>query len=83
MLQTAALNLYFLQISRRFELFLKQGSRFHVDGITYGKSNTRPNVACPCSATGSGTCYDYEVAYLHHGSVIDIGCARLIFASLF
>ncbi|VIO90825.1 PHD-finger family protein [Brugia malayi] len=77
--------LLFNKVSRRFELLLKHGDRFRVDGITYRNSDdssTNIPSLCSCTATNSVN-YKHEIAYLHHGSIIDIGCARLIFASFF
>ncbi|VDM97766.1 unnamed protein product, partial [Thelazia callipaeda] len=76
-------TLLFNKVSRRFELLLKQGYQFRVDEITYRNIlHSTNNVVCACLTSGDIN-YNHEVAYLHHGSVIDIGCVRLIFASFF
>ncbi|VDK75218.1 unnamed protein product [Litomosoides sigmodontis] len=74
--------LLFNKVTRRFELLLKHGDRFRVDGITYKNSDDSVTNVCSCTAS-SNVNYRHEIAYLHHGSTIDIGCARLIFASFF
>uniref|UniRef100_A0A0R3RG15 PHD-type domain-containing protein n=1 Tax=Elaeophora elaphi TaxID=1147741 RepID=A0A0R3RG15_9BILA len=75
--------LLFNKVTRRFELVLKHGDRFRVDGITYkNRDDIFTNILCSCTASGAAN-YRHEIAYLHHGSIIDIGCARLIFASFF
>ncbi|EFO21550.1 PHD-finger family protein [Loa loa] len=76
--------LLFNKVSRRFELLLKHGDRFRVNGITYRNSDdcTTNILLCSCTASSSAN-YSHEIAYLHHGSIIDIGCTRLIFASFF
>ncbi|KAM3724186.1 PHD finger protein [Dirofilaria immitis] len=76
--------LLFNKVSRRFELLLKHGDRFRVDGITYRNSDDSIKNILLCSCTASSNVnYEHEIAYLHHGSIIDIGCVRLIFASFF
>uniref|UniRef100_A0A8R1Y0N9 PHD-type domain-containing protein n=1 Tax=Onchocerca volvulus TaxID=6282 RepID=A0A8R1Y0N9_ONCVO len=76
--------LLFNKVSRRFELLLKHGDRFRVNGITYRNSDDSITNMLLCSCTASSNVnYRHEIAYLHHGSIIDIGCARLIFASFF
>uniref|UniRef100_A0A915PXS1 PHD-type domain-containing protein n=1 Tax=Setaria digitata TaxID=48799 RepID=A0A915PXS1_9BILA len=76
--------LLFNKVSRRFELVLKHGDHFRVDGITYRNSDdgTANVFLCSCASLNNAN-YKHEIAYLRHGSVIDIGCARLIFASFF
>ncbi|CAG9538843.1 unnamed protein product [Cercopithifilaria johnstoni] len=76
--------LLFNKVTRRFELVLKHGDCFRVDGITYKSSDDSVTNILLCSCTASSSMnYRHEIAYLHHGSIIDIGCARLIFASFF
>ncbi|KAL4001867.1 PHD-finger family protein [Acanthocheilonema viteae] len=76
--------LLFNKVTRRFELVLKHGNCFRVDGITYKNSDDSVKNILLCTCTGSSSVnYRHEIAYLHHGSIIDIGCARLIFASFF
>lgn len=74
----------FFKVSRRFELLLKHGNRFRVDGITYKNNDdsTTNILLCSCTASSSAN-YRHEIAYLRHGSIIDIGCARLTFATFF
>ncbi|VDO32946.1 unnamed protein product [Onchocerca flexuosa] len=76
--------LLFNKVSRRFELLLKHGDRFRVNGITYRNSDDSIPKMLLCSCTASSNVnYRHEIAYLRHGSIIDIGCARLVFASFF
>lgn len=76
-------DIVFNKVSRRFEMLPKQGEGIRVDGVSYSEGDfMRQNKnLCPCITNVEA--FLHGAAPLRHGSVINIGCSRLIFASLF
>lgn len=71
-----------MQATQKFELILKHGALARVDGIYYSiNGRPAPNPCILCAADMQEMMRG-SVA-LRHGSIIDIGCCRLIFASFF
>ncbi|VDM28657.1 unnamed protein product, partial [Toxocara canis] len=75
-------DLVFNRVCRRFELSPVGVECVCVDGVFYSESDsTELSPSCACSSLPitpmRGT------AFLRHGSIINIGCIRLIFASVF
>ncbi|TKR77188.1 hypothetical protein L596_018205 [Steinernema carpocapsae] len=75
-------DLIFDRIRSRFELIPRELARITVDGVTYALDKTRRPQRCACEAGECLPMVGGSVA-LKHGSVIRVGCVKMIFATNF
>ncbi|KAK0416373.1 hypothetical protein QR680_012446 [Steinernema hermaphroditum] len=75
-------DLVFDRIRCRFEMIPQQLARISVDGVTFALDKTGRGARCPCEAGEATPMVGGSVA-LKHGSVVRVGCVKMIFATSF